>query len=362
MTIDPEQLEQTAKRDWLVIAAWIGGISAVIGFVGTLSGTFGKIEDHFHNRSELASKMTIAQAESQQGDYQAAVQSYAEILKSDSLYAPALEQQLNTTMLWVENFSVVEPEGQDAVGLGGPQLDQIFAILDAALARSKGTQAADVEAHLGWAHWLNRHIAQREFGPIAEHDLRAAIALDASNVYANAMLGNWMLQNGGNLDEAIGRLRTAAASGKERPLIRTMQLGGLISNQSQKAAAEMIRVSNDMRKNQEPLDARSKRRVLFDCFGSSMNERELVVTSLSAVPPDDAYQTYLWLDDEPSEGDDAKYHGFLREFVKANVLEISGNRSAALAGYQKLQKELKGQNSSLESPVTEAVNRLLHSS
>ena len=57
-----------------------------------------------------------------------------------------------------------------------------------------GTAAADVQAHLGWAHWLNQHVAEREFPPnaAAERNFRAALATDPSNVYANAMLGNWM--------------------------------------------------------------------------------------------------------------------------------------------------------------------------
>ena len=362
MANDSQQTEPRVKRAWGVVLAWIGGISAVVGFVGMLTGTFGKIEDHFHSHAELDSKMAIAQTQSQQGDYQAAVQSYAEILKSNSLYAPALEQQLNTTMLWVENFSVVEPEGQDAVGLGGAQLDQIFAVLDAGLMRTKGSQAADVEAHLGWSHWLNRHIAQREFGPVAEHDLRMAIGLDAANVYGNAMLGNWLLQNGGSLDEAIGHFRTAVSTGKVRPLVRVMQIGGLVSNDSRAARVELMRVANDMRKNQEPLDEGDKRRILFQCFGPSMNDRPRIVESLSAVPPDDAFQTYVWLDDEPRDGDDAKYHQLTRDFVQANVLELSGRRSEALTKYQELQERLKNQRSTLKDPVAEAVLRLRDSS
>ena len=53
-------------------------------------------------------------------------------------------------MRWVENFSVVEPEGSNTVGLGGPQLDQIFSILDAGLVRTNGTRAADVEENSPW--------------------------------------------------------------------------------------------------------------------------------------------------------------------------------------------------------------------
>lgn len=360
MANDPQQPEPRAKRAWGVILAWIGGISAVIGFVGTLTGTFGKIQDHFHGSAELNAKMAIAQSQSQQGDYQSSVQSYAEILKSDSLYKPALDGQLNATMLWVENFSVTEPEGQNTVGLGGAQLDQIFPILDAALTRSKGTQAADVEAHLGWAHWLNQHIAEREFGPVGEHDLRAALTLDPSNVYANAMLGNWLLQNGGGLDEAVAHFNTAVATGKARPLVRTMQMGGLTSRDSRPGVIELMRAANDMRKNNEPLDEHYKSRILFECFGQDMEDQSRLIASLSAVPPDDAWQTYLWLDDQPREGDDAKAHLVVRDFIHADLLEISGKKSEALAAYKALQQELKNQHSTLQAPVDSAVLRLSH--
>ena len=360
MANDPQQPEPRVKRAWGVILAWIGGISAVIGFAGTLTGTFGKIEDHFHGNAELNAKMAIAQSQSQQGDYQSSVGTYTDILKADSLYKPALDGQLNATMLWVENFSVTEPEGQNTVGLGGAQLDQIFPILDAALTRSKGAQAADVEAHLGWAHWLNQHIAEREFGPVAEHDLRAAHTLDPSNVYANAMLGNWLLQNGGGLDEAVAHFNTAVATGKARPLVRTMQMGGLTGSDSRPGNVESIRAANDMRKDNEPLDEHYKSHILSECFGQEMEYQPRLTASLSAVPPDDAWQTYLWLDDRPREGDDAKYNLLIRDFIHANLIEISGKKAEALTAYRTLQPQLKAQHSTLQTPVDQAVVRLSH--
>jgi tetratricopeptide (TPR) repeat protein len=360
MANDSQPPEPRAKRAWGVILAWIGGISAVIGFVGTLTGTFGKIQDHFRSHTELDAKMAIAQNQSQQGDYQAALASYADILRANSRYQPAFDQQRNTAMLRVENFSVMESAGQNAADLARPQLDQIFAILDAALVRSKGAQAADVEAHLGWAHWLNQHIAQREYGPVAEHDLRAALALDPANVYANAMLGNWMLQNGGNFAEAAAHFQTAVATGKARALVRTMQIGGLVSAGSRAGSVELMRTADDMRKNNEALDAGSKSRILFECFGPSLEDRPRLVASLSAVPPDDAWRTYLWLDDQPREGEEAKYQLLARDFVQANVLEISGKRPEALAKYRALRQELTNQHSTLQSPVHDAIARLSH--
>lgn len=95
-----------------------------------------------------------------------------------------------------------------------PALEKIMTILDAGPTRMGGSQAADVKAPIGWTHWLNQHIAQREFGPAAGQNLRAALASDPSNVYANAMLGNWLLQNRKSFTEAIRHLDVAVSTGK----------------------------------------------------------------------------------------------------------------------------------------------------
>src|SRR5208337_4051971 len=137
--------------------------------------------------------------------------------------------------------------------VSAPELDEIFRILDAGLTRAKGSQSADLQAHLGWAHWINQHIAEREFGPAAEQNLRAALLSDPSNVYANAMLGNWMLQNGENFSEAVHFLEVAASTGKERPFVRRLQLGGLINLDQPGARAELVKVANEMRISGEDL-------------------------------------------------------------------------------------------------------------
>jgi tetratricopeptide (TPR) repeat protein len=354
-------LEPGAKRAWTVIAAWIGGISAVIGFVLTVTGAWGKLQDHFHSHAERDSQMAIAQSQSRQGDFAAAIETYDTILKANSLYTPALDQQLQTATLWVEDFQGPPmKEGQDDPGpVVAAQLDHLIAIFDSALVRVKGTQSADVQAHLGWTHWLNRHIARREFGPAAEKNLRAALVTDPNNVYANAMLGNWLLQNGGDFNEALAHFHTAVATGKQRPLVRTMQIGGLTSVESSHANLELFRAANEMRKNNESLDRHSKTRILDQCF-YPLDDRDRLVQSLSAVPPDEADQTFQWLDDRPRQGDDAKYHAIVCEYVRANLLEMSGKRSDALAQFRSLQSELKGGSYALATSVDGAIKRLSH--
>jgi len=214
-----------------------------------------------------------------------------------------------------------------------------------------------VQAHLGWAHWLNQHVAPREFGPAAEKNLRAALTTDPNNVYANAMLGNWLLQNGGDFNEAVAHFHTAVATGKQRPLVRTMQVGGLTSNESSRSNLELIRAANEMRKNNEPLDQHSKTRILNQCF-HPLDDRARLVESLSAIPPEEAEQTFLWLDDRPREGDDAKYHAIVCEYIRANLLEMSGKHSDALTKFQSLRSALKGGSYVLATPVDDAIKRL----
>ena len=250
MTNDPQHSESRVKRAWTVILAWIGGISAVLGFIGVVTGFFGNIQGHFHHSAQLDSEMAIAQTQSRQGDYRASVQSYADILKTEPLYRPVLDQQLQVTMLWVEDY----------------------------------------------------------------------------HVYANAMLGNWMTLNGGSLTEAIQHFNSAVATGKARAFVRTLQLAGLEDRDEPGARAALMKAVNEMRKDGEPLDAEDKHRALGFCCDPSVTDHAELTESLSAVPADDAWQTYLWLDDQQNTAEDLKHRDIVHDFIAANISEISGDK------------------------------------
>lgn len=335
-----------------VVMAWVGAATAILGLLGSLSGWFGKFSSHQTQRAQLNAQMAIAQEQTKQGEYPAAVRSYRDILKGDPLYAPALDGQLDAAMLWVENFDVLVPEGKDASDAAGPLLDEIMPVLDAGMARSKGSKEADVQAHLGWAHWLNWHIAKREYSPLAEKNLRAAVDLDKTNVYGNAMLGNWMLQNNKDFQEAIGHLNSAVATGKARSLVREMQIGGLLNDEKPGARAELVKAVNAVRKNGEAIEDEEKYRIRSFCYSTSNHAN--LAESLSAVPEEDSWKTFLWLDDNHEDGMDP----LARDFIYANLLEISGNRSGALEKFRALQQNPKVMQFSFKDQVDEAVKSL----
>lgn len=350
-----EKVEADVKKAWPRVMAWVGGASAVIGLIATLAGGVSWFASHHKGSTEREAKMALAQAQANQGEYQASVDSYGAILKADPLYRPALDGQLSATMLWAENFSVVAKDGQSANDLAAPELDEMMAILDAGLTRAKGAQLADVQAHIGWVHLLNQQIAGREFGDAAEQNFRAALTTDPSNVYANAMLGNWLLQNRGSFTEAIEHLNNAVKSGKARPFVRTMQLDGLIQLEREGARGEVVKAANDMRKSGEPLDAEFKSRIVTFCFDPVVTDRKELAESLTAVPADEAWQTYLWLDEGSGNSQDRTV---AHEFVQANLLELSGKRQESQDAYRALQQKLKDNPGSMKSSVDAAVARV----
>jgi tetratricopeptide (TPR) repeat protein len=337
--------------------SWVGRITALIGLGASLAGGVTWLVRHHTAASERTARMALAKTQAEQGDYQGTITTCQEILKDEPAYRPALGLELSVAEQWVEDFHVAAPEGQSAAAPAAAGLDEILPILDRGLSGAGWAQQADILAHIGWAHWLNQKMAEREFGPAAEQNLRAALKLDPQNVYANGMLGNWTLQNNGDLAQAMPYFDAAAATGKARPFVRRLELGALTYLDRKGARAAQVKVANDMRKGGEPLDSEYKRRILSFCFDPGVTEPDELAESLSAVPPDEEWETYLWLDENPDQGN----QNFTREFVHANLLEMSGDRAGSLALLKTLQQQLKGSDGTMKDSVDAAVVRLSHS-
>ncbi len=120
---------------WKVILAWVGGASAVIGLFAAVSGQLHLFEGSRAHKAELDAKMAVAQTQVKQGEYEAAVGSYGEVLKGSPVYGPAQDGQLDAAMLWVENFQVLGDDNNDAAKIAAAKLDEIMPVLDAGLAR-----------------------------------------------------------------------------------------------------------------------------------------------------------------------------------------------------------------------------------
>jgi tetratricopeptide (TPR) repeat protein len=351
-----------SKTDPKKLVALAGGSLAVVALLFALLSWMGigPLGRYQERRARIQHLLSTARTQVDQAEYEAAFRTCQDALKLNPSDRAAMDRQVDAAMLWLENFHVIVPEGQKAEDLAGPALSEIMLVLDAGLARTNGYEprAADVLAHLGWAHWLNQHIAYKEFGSTAEQAMRKALSIDPSNVYANAMLGNWMLQNHGRLDEILRHFDLAVKSGKERPLVRSMQLGGMIYDDDPGVRAELIRVANQMRIAREPMPEEYQHRILSNY--SPTNGRDELVQTLAAVPQEEAWATYLWLDGARTSSRESDYQKIQHEFIRANLLELGDKPAEALEMFKTLQRELKSQNMSgrLANHVAASIARL----
>src|SRR5262249_1878128 len=106
----------------------------------------------------------------------------------------------------------------------------------------------------------------------------------------HAMLGHWILWNHGKMSEAEEHFSAALAAGREHAFVREYQLAALQNEQTEEAQRELLRVANEMRKNNEQLDARTTSRIwsiYYFHLGLSGNdaERKALLAALTIVHP-----------------------------------------------------------------------------
>ena len=350
----PERKKAFRVLVWTAVL--MGLVIAALAWMGT-----GRWSEYRARKATIDQLLATGRTQADRTEYESAFKTYQSLLKIDPGNRAAMDLEVDAAMRWLENFRVVAPEGAKAEDLAGARLAEIMPVLDAGLARTngQGPRAADILAHMGWAHWLNQKLAEREFGPAAERDLRQALAVDSSNVFAHAMLGNLMMQTGGRTEEALQHLRLAGKSNKERPLVRQMQLGAMSYPRDPEIRLELIRVANEMRRNGEPIDERQRRRILTE-YNPHTNSAEELAKTLSAVAPGDTWATYLWLEGEETSGGDPEGQRVRHDFIRASLLEMEGKRQEALAAFEALRGELKrrGYDGRITTHVANAVKRL----
>jgi tetratricopeptide (TPR) repeat protein len=338
------------KRAWMIAGA------AVLLLLVLVAVGIGPWNAYRARRAAVNDLLATAHTQVSRAEYESAFQTYGNLLKMEPGNRRAMDLQVDAAMRWVEDFHAISREGVKAEDVAAARLSEIMPVLDAGLARAEGQHPrdADILAHIGWAHWLNQKIAQREFGPAAERDLREALSRDPHNVFAHAMLGNWMLQTGGSVEEALGHFRAAVEQNRERPFVREFEIGVLIYPDNPETRAALIQAVNDMRRNGETLGPGERHRIL-STFSPTVNSGEELKQALSAVPPSDAWATYVWLDNQKTDDQAVR-----RAFIQASLQEIEGKRTEALASFTQLRGELKrkGYNGRIATHVDNAIARL----
>jgi tetratricopeptide (TPR) repeat protein len=345
----PESVQPnpTPKR-WGGPLKSLGAIGAVISFLLALNQVTGVAQNFRIHHKEFGEAMMAGEQEQERRDYPAAFDSFKHAAELDPIDRRAQELETRAAMLWLEDAHGTKDRSFTDLA------NQLLPVLDKGLARARGSAAADILAHIGWANFLRYRDGVRE-GVTIEENFRQALGKDASNVYAHVMWGFWILWQGGNLTAANEHFSAALASGRERGFVRDLRLHALLNAHRDETAAELLRIANGMRKNGETMSESQRRPIMENVFGDRVDDHDRLVQILSVLPADETEATYDWLNTEDNPWVESQA---FRPFIAANLREIAGDRTQALAMYRTLQAQLRGKGVSLVPQVDKAIKRL----
>jgi tetratricopeptide (TPR) repeat protein len=228
----------------------------------------------------------------------------------------------------------------------------------------EGNESAEILAHICWAQAIR---VKNHMPAVIDVDAVFEEALGASpqNVYANAMLGHWILMRRGvtvkDIASAQSKFAIAVKNRDKRAFARTLQFSSLVSHSygrddevERAALGALLRESFSMMKNNEPKPAENFRRKILNAYGT-MGRAEHIEASVGMMPPADHLAVHAWLMDgldypRPRALAQAKY-------LRARLMEELGKKAEALEFYQSLLKE-PNTAKQLDDWVNKAIGRL----
>lgn len=316
------------RQTLAVILKWVGGATAVLSLVFGLFQLLQIVATIRAQQHQVAELLRVGELQQATRDYSAAWASFAEAAKTaeaggevaklmgslsaDQRRTRKAEEDL--AMAWLDDIRVSKGEMFSDIA------NRVVPALDRGVANSSGVRKADLLAHIGWANFLQ--LRSEPFDLDIEAKYRDALESDPANPFAHAMWGHWLIVNGNHLKEAQQHFAAAVKSGRERPIVRELQIAALEWVSEDEEKIELIRVCNEMRENNESLSEEERIQVLSS---TDFLYRNMPFSQLARiVPADEQSATYRWL----LRGFDVEQSNY-RSFALARLAEAAGDCGTA---------------------------------
>lgn len=263
-----------------------------------------------------------------------------------------IDAQERLAMEWLDNA-----RGSQLTGSLKDIADKVSPVLSRGAAAGKGERSADLLAHMGWGDFLRLRQGVGGLDPTQHY--RRAVEIDPGNVFAHTMWGFDILRKGGSVAEANHHFVIALESKRKREYVRHMQISALLWVHDPKLESEAIRIANEMRRGGETMPAGTPEGSdtwrLWNIYYSRLIFGHDKPQFLSTLSPADHLATFRWLypeDQLPKE----KFQPYL--YMLAQLQELSGDRTNALASYRQLLSRLGKERGSLMDASNAAIKRL----
>ena len=320
----------------------IGAVTAVISLVLGANQVTKVFSEAGERRRNIAELQRVASEQQKSGDFKAAwatLDQAAKAADQGSSLAGVVgrldEQRLelrtaqeDLAMAWLRDVRI--PGG----GKFSDVVDPLAAVVTRGVLSASGMRKADLLGHLGWAYFLKSRDGAATRAP--EEAYQQAIEIDPANPFAHAHWGHWIMWMRGSVDEASRHFAAAVGSGRERPYVRRIQMAALRLYGSAANETAMFRAVDEMRRNNEPIDA-VVRRDLFSTYYSAFNSDEYLQRVVNILPPAEhiAMMRALFFAPDFDAG-----RVPLRDAMLALLLEADGQRDESLAAWRAVRAEL----------------------
>lgn len=281
-----------ARRPRRWIAAGISVVLVLAGAGAWLWQQHGAAQARRALEAQVAQQVGTAAELCAGGSFSAAWPRFEDLASRHAGRGDVLDAQADCAMQWLRAIRV--QVGQQTFT---DIVRQTQPVLVAQLAAASGSRAADLRAHLGWADYLRSRDGAGDADAAAHY--RRALQDDPDNVFAHAMWGHNLMMEGKE-DEAVGHFAAALAAKRERAFVRTLQLASTTWRIG--LAPHAVRVADEMRRNQEPIETSMPGRLWFIAYyGLLFNATpETRARFLALLPAADHLATFDWLFPEPS--------------------------------------------------------------
>ncbi len=171
------------------ILKWIGGVVTVISLLIGMVTLTGYYQDWRERHNAVTELVDAANWLIKTENYSQAWQMYEEALQLIPSSAQAFRGQFQLAKIWLRDFRTSK-ETADEV------LNRITAILYRGLRKADDDEIATILAHVGWAQVLRAENSMPVYMDV-DAAFQKALRSSPGNVYANAMLGYWILSGRG---------------------------------------------------------------------------------------------------------------------------------------------------------------------
>jgi tetratricopeptide (TPR) repeat protein len=309
------------------VAKVVGSLSAAIGLATAIITGYGAVTDYFGHRKEAQTAMAAADRQLASGEYRQAWQANAAALKLAPSDKTARQQQITIALRWLENLQPDPNSDHQSFAEAVDPLEQVLVWNESG---AQGAVLADLQAHVGWAHFLRSRDGSAPVDVSEEFD--HALGADPQNMYGHLYRGFWTVWQHRPLSEARGDLDTAFASAVDPAYSDRIIIAALFSSADDGNRTAPVDYANRIRKAGRDLSGHWTRADILSIYEMGLTDMDFLDQVVAAIPLEEHPALLDWILSGPLNTDRRPN----ADVVKAYILEREGKTAEAEAAYRQV--------------------------